>query len=853
MLVPAASAVAASMSVSATQFLAFSTDVPLTVAASTAAAMQPGQTTQVQERRVEIPSGTAILAGAPTRLNPTGQPITLTVPAKDGAVYLGDVILRIDENDNISFSSQRVLDLLSNVVTQDVLENLQGRFAGGGTITPADFAQTGINISYNAQELSLDLNIASERRASRTVRVSALDRARIGEFAQPAGFSAYLNIRGNLDYLWEGPGDGFQEPVMFLDGAVRLGGPVLESEAVWQPGANGVDFQRLGSRMVIDDQENLMRWTAGDLEPISRSFQSTPDIAGISVFRSYSTLQPQQIVRPRGDRTFQLDRASTVEVLVNGQSVRRLQLAPGTYDLRDFPFTQGANDIRLAILDDTGREEILRFNVFLDQSQLAEGLTEFGAYAGVLAPLARRGPDYSDNLAFSGFVRHGLSNYVTVGANFQGDKDVRMGGVEAVFGTPIGTIGTTISASDIDGRQVGFATRVTFQRLIRRDANQSDSLNFFFESRTRDFGALGNNNPQNAFQWELGAGYSHAFTDNLYGGLDTRFSRGRGVQRDIGTIRGTLGWRITDRVSATSDIRFERDNQGSRVSGLFSVTVRFGQRSSGRAEYDTRFDRGRLSYNTLNGNGVGSYNIAADVERSNFGSGFNATGNYYANRAELGLSHFGSFEDDFGSSTNQRSSFRFATSIAVADEAVSVGRPIFDSFAIVRAHENLDEQDAEVLLDPSPFGFTATSGVLGSAVQSNISSYSERTITVDVPEAPPGYDLGQGSFRLFPPYRSGYHLVVGSDYSLTAVGTMLNTAGEPVSLVTGTATEIANPDREPVTLFTNRQGRFGLVGLAPGQWRIDMLDDERSSFVIDVPEDSSGVVRLGELRAGTGQ
>lgn len=129
----------------------------------------------------------------------------------------------------------------------------------------------------------------------------------------------------------------------------------------------------------------------------------------------------------------------------------------------------------------------------------------------------------------------------------------------------------------------------------------------------------------------------------------------------------------------------------------------------------------------------------------------------------------------------------------------------------------------------------------------SLSSYSERVITVDVDGAKPGVDVGQGSFKLFPPYRSGYVLEVGSDYHLTALGTMLDVDGQPVSLVSGKATELAHPERPAVTLFTNRQGRFGATGLAPGQWRLEMLDTKNSVYVITIPADADGVVRLGDI------
>ena len=96
--------------------------------------------------------------------------------------------------------------------------------------------------------------------------------------------------------------------------------------------------------------------------------------------------------------------------------------------------------------------------------------------------------------------------------------------------------------------------------------------------------------------------------------------------------------------------------------------------------------------------------------------------------------------------------------------------------------------------------------------------------------------------------RGGYLLTVGSDYNVTALGTMINADGEPVALVSGTAREVTHPEREGITVFTNRQGRFGAAGLAPGKWRVEMLDDARSVFIIDVPADAQGVLRVGEIR-----
>ena len=799
-------------------------------AASTAALAQP----------VEPSTAPLTIPSTGEDINPTSRTVTLTVPLRDGGRSLGDVIVEIEPDDSIRLSAARLYALLEGLLGREALTAM--RASPQPSLAALDAA--GVRLRYNAQELAIDLAIAGEVRASRSIQVSSLDPELVGRALAPAKFSAYLNLRSSLDYL-HGDG-GAQAPVTFLDGAARLFGIVAEGEGIWQPGESGRQFYRAGSRLVYDDQERLVRWTAGDLQPLGRAFQALPEMAGLSVYRSYGVLQPQRIARPRGDRSFSLARPSTVEVQVNGQVVRRVQLDPGNYDLRDFPFTQGSNDVRLFIVDDSGRSQVLSFNIFLDQAQLGRGLTEFGLYAGVLTGSGLRGIDYSDNLAATGFIRHGVNDRLTLGANLQGDRRTQMGGGEALWSSPIGTFGATASLSHSRARGMGHAVVLTFQRVVTAGELGGDSLNLFVERRSRDFAVLGAFALDNPFAWEAGGGYARPLTRSLYAGVDGRYSRGRGVQPDVYNARLNAGLRVNDRLSVTAEARYEKDSFARRLSGLLTATLRLGRYSNLRGEFDTRFDRARLSYSTFRGQGVGAYNVVADLDRSDAGSGVNVAANYFANRAELGFSHFGTFENTFGSSLAQRSSLRLASSLAFADGALSLGRPIYDSFAIVRGHRSLERASIEV--ERTPFGYIAETGTLGTAVHPSLPAYIDRTITVDAPAAPATADLGTGAYRVIPPYRGGYLLTVGSAYNVTAIGRLLNREGEPVALASGTVTELGQQGREPRTVFTNREGRFGAVGLAPGRWRIDLNDEANSSFVIDVPRDAKGVLQVGELR-----
>ena len=44
-----------------------------------------------------------------------------------------------------------------------------------------------------------------------------------------------------------------------------------------------------------------------------------------------------------GGGSFRIERTSDIDVLVNGVSVRRLHLRPGTYNFRDLPLGAGAS------------------------------------------------------------------------------------------------------------------------------------------------------------------------------------------------------------------------------------------------------------------------------------------------------------------------------------------------------------------------------------------------------------------------------------------------------------------------------------------------------------------------------
>jgi outer membrane usher protein len=793
-----------------------------------ASVQDPARPDQARSRTVAAPSPTA------PRLNPTGRTISLVVPITDGSVALGETTITLGADDTLRVGVDPTLKALSTLLDPRALERLTGQIAGRRELSAEEWAGLGYPVSYDPGRIEVRVTVPATDRVARGIDLAELERGEVGSFEAPAGLAGYLNVRGSIDFVHTGDEDGLGDPNLLFDTAWRVRNFVFETEANWSSaGADGeMRFQREGSRVVWDDIGRTLRWSAGDVTGLSGGgFTSVGNVLGVTVFRNYSDLAPQRFVRPRGERQFVLERPATVEAFVNDRSVRRLRLDPGTYTLRDFPFTDGANDVRIVIEDDTGVREALNFNLFFDRTLLERGLTEFSLTAGQRTELGDNGPEYGDGeWVIGGFYRRGISDSLTAAVSFQAEESGQLIGAESTWGARIGTIGLDGAISNTEALGTGFAVNLSLSRLMASRGGRNNSLNATFEYRSEEFAIPGGNAQPNPIEFQIGAGYSFSLGEFSFGGIDVRHSASRGDDPDRSTVRATFGRRIGDRFNLTADASWQDDGIEQQVL---------------RGEYETRSERARLSWQSQRGQGVGSRSLSADIDYGRDDAGANLSASYVANRAELGYAFTTAYDRTSSEITSQRSSLRAGTAIAFADGSWAIGRPISDSFAILKPHASLGA--ARLLAEPSERGHIANSGGLGAALFSDLSAYSDRSITVDVPDAPAGYDIGAGSFRVRPGYRSGYVFEVGSDYSITLIGRLIDRDGAPIALLAGSAVEAAEPDREPVTVFTNRDGRFALAGARPGVWRVTMPTVPPSIYEITVQAGADAIVRLGDL------
>ncbi|MFM6932030.1 MAG: fimbrial biogenesis outer membrane usher protein [Novosphingobium sp.] len=778
------------------------------------------------------------------RINPTNRALRFIVPLADNANYLGDVELTVAPDDSLSVVAPRLVQLLEPLITRQAFAVLKEKVGGSTEVSGATLKEMGITLAYDDARLALAVTVPLTMR-----EVSRLSLREVfsngGETLQPAGVSGYLNLRAAMDFIEKGPSRKVLAPVVGIDSAFRLGELVVEAEGYGSFRSGEPTFRRTGTRLVYDNIARTMRFSLGDVRMVSRSFQSTPSVAGLSVTRLYSLLDPQREVRSNGTQSFSLFAPSIVETVVNGRIVERKQLQPGNYSLQDFPLADGSNQVQLRVEDPTGQRRLINFDLYYSRALLAEGLTEFSAFAGVYAAPTLRGIAYSDDWMASGFVRKGVSQKVTAGLNFQADRQAQQIGGEFLLGSSLGLFGIDLSGSRSRGGKTGFAAAASIEKNITGNGENSQSLHLAAEHRSANFAVPGELPGVEPLQWRLTAGYTRNFGRDRYFTVDANYSRDRIARENRVSARAEVGFCLSDSLGGIIGAQYDH---GSRRDGFMvrlGLRARFGMRSSLQVDADSR-GTARASFQSSGGDGIGAWSTSADLARDTTGASLNANVYYVGNRFEGGINQLADYSSATSSLINARTSLRFSTALAFVDGTFAIGRPVSEGFIVARSHASLKGEP--VRIDPRDNSEMARSGTLGPAMLGSLSAYSNRTLIYDVSNAPAGYDLGQGNIHIYPKYRAGYNLTVGSDYHLLVIGTLLDRNGEPIPLLTGTATELGAPKRAGVSFFTGRTGRFGIQSMRAGKWRVEMATEPPTFFEMDVVEDSSGTVRVGELR-----
>lgn len=787
-------------------------------------------------------------------INPYDREIELTAPLTYRDKPLGEVPVLLTRDDRFLIDTAPFLILIETLLNDKAKSEIKAALAGHERFENEDLKATGVSLEFDPGSLSVVvLKIDAGHRAT----MALFDTPRPDDEkpdVKPAGFSAYVNIDAVESRIWgDVPNNGFRRPSLFVTGAARVAGVVLETDVQLAErsdllGGNGYRFDRNYARFVYDEAEDYRRWYLGDLTPEIRGQQGYVQMGGFGVSRQRQRFDQFRSAILQGNRQLLLQRDATVDVYRNGTLLKQFKLQAGSYDLSSLPLLSGSNDVQVQVRDSTGLVQDIAYRSYLDPIDLQPGDYEYSGYIGRTSNRFGRTPVYNGPVAFSGFYRKAFVGKPAIGIGLQASKRTQVFTGQTQFILSGGSrLQFDMGVSNTKAYGVGYAPGVTYERIFDR-GGLIDSFTLHADYMSRRFGSLGNDLPDNSSAVSVDAQYTRAMSQKLTLLFNGSYIRNRGSFGDNYRLNTLASYRMNRKWSVRGGVNYTHYGSGfGNANGMgFNVSLVFEPSYRDRAEvsYDKLGSTATASYSHMSDGTIGSIGYGALATRSDGSANGQAYIDYIDSKFDASLIH-SAYGRNFGNVTDQQvTSLRVGTSLAFADGSFGVGRRIGDSFAILTPHKSLKGHDVVAGQSIAENAYLTRSGPLGGAVNSYLSSYVTQSVQYDVENPPPGYDIGSGVFRVRPPYRSGYAMEIGTDAFASAMGTMLHPDGKPVSLMGGKVVPVDRGNGEPVPFFTNSVGRFAIQNLRPGASYRIMLVDSTTSLFFTVPKDTKGLVDL---------
>ena len=258
----------------------------------------------------------------------------------------------------------------------------------------------------------------------------------LGERSAPDTFTVESGTGATLNYDLVGTavsGHELLSGVADLRAFSRLG--VISSDVLFHTnsgsdrhGNGGFDTIRLDTSYVYSDPWSLRRYRAGDFISGSLPWTRPVRLGGVQINLDFS-MRPDLITFPVPSVSGSAAVPSTVDVLVNGTTVRSGSVAPGPFEVPQVPVISGAGTVTTTVTDALGRQVTTELPFYASPTLLAPSLQTYSAEIGLVRrDWGTESNDYGD-LAGAITYRRGLSTHLTVEGHAEYTDGLLMGGV----------------------------------------------------------------------------------------------------------------------------------------------------------------------------------------------------------------------------------------------------------------------------------------------------------------------------------------------------------------------------------------------------------------------------------------
>ncbi len=767
----------------------------------------------------------------------------------------GDTIAEVQaKTDGMTVSEVNVNDLINAIgkyVKPEVINSIiQSKIKN---ISLGNLEVYGVRLNFIPENLSFSLNLDANIR-----KVEILDYD--GDYILPDyNSSSLLTFQNSFNFInnYDVKGDIYTNGLE-VNGALNLygvyGANLIWSGNLYQDEAE-VYYDRGPILLYFDRPEMPLRVSFGELDTVSNNNMSNISFTGIQISRSRSALRPTQRVTSAPNQVFDLRESADVAITINGIYLTSIRLNPGRYSLADLPISQGSNQVTLVINYLSGSSEVLEFSNFFYASPLAQGFDDFTFSSGLITHRdSGLKAEYEDIYVISAEYRYGVTDYLTVGAVGTYHPDGQIMGLEANLSGELGIFTFRPSVNSYDN----------YNRTI---TSSNYALSF---SYTKDFFS---SYDFSGTQLRLNADLYNNYTLEPWSVNPDYLDFNRYL---IGVTQSVTSNITLSASSIYNDYRYYEDNYNAQLNlnwlwqdFRLRLGAEFYHYSDGRQEWNHYFNiswRGKVSATNLNGyTAFDSRGNVAEAELSSNGVQFagDVDGvvryrhyddaqvdsiavetHYLANRFRAG-SYYQYTVDNVGQENSVIRS-NITTTLAFSDGSLSLSPQPIGPIAMVTVHNSLK---SDVLINPID---DVTYDESASNYLSNhisLSPHRVNVFTTSSPNAPLGYDLGDGQHQIIPGGLTGHIVEVGSDDASTLIGEIYF-SNQPMGLISG----IAYKGNKQQIFFTNSRGKFVIQGVGLGQYTLEVENKDglfRGVVNVQATEDLlfySGPVNMIKVR-----
>ena len=741
------------------------------------------------------------------------------------------------ELDAVLFSNS-----ISNYLNPEVNSRLHA--LTGSLVDFAALKKIGIYCHFDEVKLEITIQLEGALQAKRDFRIRP-EREELPDLLAPSPFSGYINIRANQTYQY--PKADARNPFNANLGYVNnFQGTVLESGATYLEKSTYA-WKRDDTRITRDFESSLLRGSAGDLSLLTTSFQNARSIGGLGFSRQFS-IQPYATTRSLNRTELFLQHPSTIEIYVNNSYVNRIQVPGGPIQLSDFPLFSGMNKVDLKITDTVGKVEWINLNLLYDVQLLGEGVQQFAYQSGAPSTSFRQDRRYdTNNITNSLFHRIGLTDKLTIGANFQNDNNMWLSGEEFAFLTKAGLFSGEYALSHIPGISSS-AFRANYKSLdFRYGEDRTIRGALGTEYRGRRFATLGSLNSLNEYSWKHNASLSKSLSNITNLSLGLQYESNRLGGSDNRSLRTDLSSQLFKEWRSSISYTISKTNHFDHQVSILLTWVEKTGRYFGNLAYDYPAKSARADITRNPESAVGDYRLSAGVQTDPGSNQGNLSLEYAGERGTIRADHSTTRINEINGyrhSVNY-SGITLGSAIVFASGKFALSRPVSDSFLLLGSKKFLS--NIKIPVNAVNGAAETTVNSLGPGVIPTLTAYNETPIYLNSSELPPGVSLGKEYYRVRPTYRSGSYVEIGGEGIVMVVGQLITPEGKGLNLAVGEVNNVRTPSNK-VSFFTNQNGQFVLENMAAGEIILHLDSDIYRDEIVKISEDQIGILRIPPIQ-----